>query len=120
MGEFNNDKDLTFRNSIIGPDVKSSGIGLFNWFMKQEGPIGGFTGAIWTGVTTYTLAQAMEAALKESSKVLAVKGRVLPASKEHVRLDGSFIEELETQFGLGIGRFGNYQKSGGVFVYSMN
>lgn len=29
----------------------------------------------------------MEAALKESSKVLAVKGRVLPASKEHVRLD---------------------------------
>lgn len=66
MGEFNNDKDLTFRNSIIGPDIKVSGIGLFNWFMKQEGPIGGFTGAIWTGVTTYTLAQAMEAALNEN------------------------------------------------------
>ena len=66
MGEFNNDKDLTFRNSIIGPDVKASGIGLFNWFMKQEGPIGGFTGAIWTGVTTYTLAKAMEAALNEN------------------------------------------------------
>lgn len=65
MGEINNDKDLTFRNSIIGPDIKESGIGLFNWFMKQEGPIGGFTGAIWTGVTTYTLAKAMEAALKE-------------------------------------------------------
>ena len=29
----------------------------------------------------------METALKESSKVLAVKGRVLPASKESVRLD---------------------------------
>ncbi len=29
----------------------------------------------------------METALQESSKVLAVKGRVLPASKEHVRLD---------------------------------
>lgn len=66
MGEFNNSKDLTFRNSIIGPDIKASGIGLFNWFMKQKGPIGGFTGAIWTGVTTYTLAQAMEAALKEN------------------------------------------------------
>lgn len=66
MGEFNNDKDLTFRNSIIGPDIKASGIGLFNWFMKQEGPIVGFTGAIWTGVTTYTLAQAMEAALNEN------------------------------------------------------
>lgn len=66
IGEFNNDKDLTFRNSIIGPDIKASGIGLFNWFMKQEGPIGGFIGAIWTGVTTYTLAQAMEAALNEN------------------------------------------------------
>jgi len=29
----------------------------------------------------------METALKESSKVLAVRGRVIPASKEHVRLD---------------------------------
>lgn len=66
IGEINNVKDLTFRNSIIGPDIKASGIGLFNWFMKQEGPIGGFTGAIWTGVTTYTLAQAMEAALNEN------------------------------------------------------
>lgn len=66
MGEFNNDKDLTFRNSIIGPDIKASGIGLFNWFMKQTEPIGGFTGAIWTGVTTYTLAKAMEAALQEN------------------------------------------------------
>ena len=39
----------------------------------------------------------METALQESSKVLAVKGRVLPASKEHVRLDavmedGSVVE----------------------------
>lgn len=65
IGEINNEKDLTFRNSIIGPDIKESGIGLFNWFMKQSGPIRGFTGAIWTGVTTYTLAKAMEAALKE-------------------------------------------------------
>lgn len=66
MGEINNSKDLTFRNSIIGPDIKASGIGLFNWFMKQDGPIGGYTGAKWTGVTTYTLAKAMEAALKEN------------------------------------------------------
>ncbi|WP_308230628.1 sugar nucleotide-binding protein [uncultured Prevotella sp.] len=66
IGEIDNYKDLTFRNSIIGPDIKESGIGLFNWFMKQKGPIGGFTGAIWTGVTTLTLAQAMETALKEN------------------------------------------------------
>lgn len=66
IGEVNNGKDLTFRNSIVGPDIKESGIGLFNWFMKQTGPIGGFTGAIWTGVTTYTLAKAMEAAISQN------------------------------------------------------
>lgn len=66
MGEINTVKDLTFRNSIVGPDIKPSGIGLFNWFMKQEGEVGGYTGAIWTGVTTYTLAKAMEQALKEN------------------------------------------------------
>ena len=66
MGEINTAKDLTFRNSIIGPDIKPSGIGLFNWFMKQEYTVGGYTGAIWTGVTTYTLAKAMDQALKEN------------------------------------------------------
>lgn len=64
LGEIYNDKDLTFRNSIIGPDINPNGIGLFNWFMKQKDPINGFTKAIWTGVTTLTLAKAMEQALK--------------------------------------------------------
>ncbi len=66
LGELENSKDLTFRNSIVGPDLKENGIGLFNWFMKQEGQINGFTKAIWTGVTTLTLAKAMEQALKEN------------------------------------------------------
>lgn len=66
LGELDNDKDLTFRNSIIGPDMNKNGIGLFNWFMKQEGQINGFTKAIWTGVTTLTLSKAMEKALEES------------------------------------------------------
>src|SRR5574344_773599 len=59
LGEINDDRNLTFRNSIVGPDIKESGIGLFNWFMKQNGAVGGYTGAIWTGVTTLTLAKAM-------------------------------------------------------------
>ena len=60
------DKILTFRNSIIGPDLMKEGIGLFNWFMKQTGKIEGYTGAIWTGVTTLTLAKAMEAAIRQN------------------------------------------------------
>ena len=66
LGELENEKDLTFRNSIIGPDISERGIGLFNWFMQQDGQINGFTKAIWTGVTTLTLAKAMEQALKEN------------------------------------------------------
>ena len=66
IGEVNDEKNLTFRNSIVGPDCNEKGIGLFNWFMKQQGPINGFTGAIWTGVTTLTLAKAMEQAINEN------------------------------------------------------
>lgn len=66
IGEVNDEKNLTFRNSIVGPDSNEMGIGLFNWFMKQTGDVRGYTGAIWTGVTTLTLAKAMEAAIKEN------------------------------------------------------
>jgi len=66
LGEVNDSKNLTFRNSIIGPDMNQNGIGLFNWFMKQKGTINGYTGAIWSGVTTLTLAKAMEKAIEDN------------------------------------------------------
>lgn len=59
-GELNDGKNLTFRNSIVGPDMSPRGIGLLNWFMQQPGPVKGYTGAIWTGLTTLELAKAME------------------------------------------------------------
>lgn len=65
LGEVVDNKNLTFRNSIIGPDMNPNGIGLFNWFMKQEGVINGYTKAMWTGVTTLTLAKAMERAAED-------------------------------------------------------
>ena len=66
LGEINNNKDLTFRNSIIGPDLNENGIGLFNWFMKQNDHVNGYSNAMWTGVTTLTLAKAMEKAIEEN------------------------------------------------------
>lgn len=62
LGEINDNKNLTFRNSIIGPDINENGIGLFNWFMKQTNEINGFEKSLWTGVTTLTLAKAMHKA----------------------------------------------------------
>jgi len=65
LGEINNDKDLTFRMSIIGPDRNKNGVGLFNWFMGQRGTIRGFTKVLWTGVTTIELARAVDAAISQ-------------------------------------------------------
>ncbi|MCG7436519.1 sugar nucleotide-binding protein [Lysinibacillus sp. FSL M8-0216] len=81
LGEIDHTKHLTFRNSIIGPDLKMDGIGLFNWFMHQKGPIHGYTGAIWTGVTTLTLAKAMEQAAHEELTGLYHLVNTSPISK---------------------------------------
>lgn len=59
MGELVNDKDLTIRTSIIGPDLNSGGIGLFNWFINQSGLVNGFSNAFWSGVTTIQLAKSI-------------------------------------------------------------
>lgn len=62
LGELEDNKNVTLRNSIIGPDINPNGIGLFNWFMQQRGPINGYTKAMWTGQTTLQLAKTMEQA----------------------------------------------------------
>ena len=64
LGELNDDKNVTLRNSIVGPDINPKGIGLLNWFLHQEGQINGFTKAMWTGQTTLQLAKTMEQAAK--------------------------------------------------------
>lgn len=63
LGEIINDKDLTIRTSIIGPELKKDGEGLFHWFMHQTGDINGYKTAIWGGVTTLELAKAIDVAI---------------------------------------------------------
>ncbi len=65
LGEIVNNKDLTFRMSIIGPDMQENGVGLFNWFYAQSGEIFGFTKAVWNGITTIELAKAIKAAIEQ-------------------------------------------------------
>lgn len=65
LGELDDDKNITLRNSIVGPDINVNGIGLLNWFMKQTGEINGYTKSLWTGQTTLQLAKTMEAAAIE-------------------------------------------------------
>lgn len=59
LGEVVNDRDLTVRMSIIGPELGLNGTGLFDWFAGQDGTIQGFTLARWNGITTIELARAI-------------------------------------------------------------
>ena len=65
LGEIINNKDLTLRTSIIGPELKENGEGLFHWFMRQHGQVNGFNTAIWGGVTTLELAKAIDVAITQ-------------------------------------------------------
>jgi len=60
---------------------------LFQYRFKGKSELSGHSfGNLFIAAMTEVTGD-IEQALKESSKVLAVKGNVLPASKEHVRLD---------------------------------
>lgn len=61
LGEVINDRDLTIRTSIVGPELAAAGTGLMLWFLRQAGPAPGWTRAIWTGLTTLELARVIEA-----------------------------------------------------------
>lgn len=66
LGEVINDRSVTLRTSIVGPDINENGIGLFKWFMEQEGIVGGYTKVIWTGITTIWYAKCMEIAIDKN------------------------------------------------------
>lgn len=64
LGEIDDKKNVTIRSSIVGPDQNPNGIGLLNWFMRQNGEINGFEQVFWTGQTTLQYAKTIEAAAK--------------------------------------------------------
>ncbi|MBJ6363809.1 dTDP-4-dehydrorhamnose reductase family protein [Paenibacillus sp. GCM10012307] len=64
LGELRTGPHLTIRTSIIGPEIRSNGIGLMQWFLSQKGEIKGYERVLWNGVTTLELAKAMEYAIE--------------------------------------------------------
>jgi dTDP-4-dehydrorhamnose reductase len=65
LGEVLNAHDLTVRTSIIGPELKKNGEGLFHWLFTQERSesIHGYAKSIWSGVTTLELAKFIDSAI---------------------------------------------------------
>ena len=62
QGEIIDNENLTIRTSIVGPELKADGIGLYHWFMQQNGIVNGYRKVLWSGVTTLELARFIEKA----------------------------------------------------------
>lgn len=61
LGEINNSKDITFRMSIIGPEIKPNGTGLFQWISTNpQQELQGWDNAWWNGITTLELAKCID------------------------------------------------------------
>ena len=71
LGEVSNDGALTIRTSIIGRELDHFG-SLVEWFLRQRGEVGGFTRAIYTGVTTARLASIVHRILAERPELTGV------------------------------------------------
>jgi dTDP-4-dehydrorhamnose reductase len=66
LGEMERSPHLTIRTSIIGPELKENGIGLFLWFLKQKGTINGYKNVYWNGVTTLQLAKVIKLCITDN------------------------------------------------------
>lgn len=101
LGEIKDDRNLTFRTSIVGPELKADGTGLFHWFMNEEESVNGFTEVIWSGVTTLELAKAICSALENHVTGLYHLTNNQPISKyqllmlfnQHMRADAVEIKK---------------------------
>ncbi len=51
--------NCVLRTSIIGPEIRNSNEGLFDWFMKQRGTVKGYKQAFWSGITTLELTKCI-------------------------------------------------------------
>ena len=69
LGEVDYPNAVTLRTSIIGHELASSH-GLVGWFLAQEGPVRGFTRAVFSGLPTVELARV-------------IRDRVLPRPDLH-------------------------------------
>ena len=70
LGEFDSQKHVLIRTSIIGPELKENGTGLFHKFITDEKFDRGFINIFWNGVTTLELAKFLYANLNSLNGIL--------------------------------------------------
>lgn len=71
-GEVINNKDITLRTSIIGPELINH-IGLFDWFRFHSSDIiQGYTNAFWNGMTTLQFAKCIDTFISTKANATGV------------------------------------------------
>ena len=96
LGEIFSDKHLTLRTSIIGPELKRVGEGLFHWFMEQSDIVNGYTSAYWGGVTTRELSKVIS-----ESIVRDLSGLIHITNGEKIS-KFELLQEFNEQFNRGL------------------
>ncbi|WP_019908793.1 dTDP-4-dehydrorhamnose reductase family protein [Paenibacillus sp. HW567] len=86
LGEVREPGHLTIRTSIIGPEIRSGGIGLMQWFLSQKGRVSGYQRVMWNGVTTLELAKAVDSLLDSDVSGLIHLAHPEPLSKYELLL----------------------------------
>ncbi|KGE20725.1 dTDP-4-dehydrorhamnose reductase family protein [Paenibacillus wynnii] len=92
LGEVRDPGHLTIRTSIIGPEIRTGGIGLMEWFLGQTGKVSGYRSVMWNGVTTLELAKAVDAMLESSVDGLIHLAHPQPVSKYEL------LQYIQTSF----------------------
>jgi dTDP-4-dehydrorhamnose reductase len=68
LGEVSGPGSLTIRTSMIGLELANRS-SLIEWFLRQQGEVGGYRRAIWSGLTTVELARVIERLLTQQPKL---------------------------------------------------
>ncbi len=64
LGEVTGKNCLTIRTSIVGRQLSGKG-SLFEWFLSQKGKVKGFRKAVFSGLTTYALADVIRTIIED-------------------------------------------------------
>jgi len=112
IGELINDKDITIRTSLVGPEQDENGISLLNWFLHQHGDVNGFANAIWTGLTTIEFAKEVEYLIRHRSHglfhtvpdhgigkydLLKLFAKYIPGDRNILRIENKLVDKSLAQ-----------------------
>jgi len=98
LGELNNNKDLTLRQSIIGPAPQKKNTGLFNWIYNTKGKVDGYRASIWNGITTLELAKQIHNIISLSENLSGIY-HLIPNSQKIIS-KFSLLQKIKNIFNL--------------------